>query len=136
MASPEAPAESIPELGRAVIDDVRRLAQLEVRLALEEVKRTVLSALLDIAFFLAAGLFVLYGVAYALLALPWRLDLLTHWWGWVVAGGASFLTALALIVVGALRLRATFRQARSAIDEMKGEAEWLKQLPGRATSSS
>ncbi len=136
MAAQPVPEESIPEIGRALVDDLRRVVQLEIQLVREQALSAVKSAIVDIALFMLAGVFVLIGVTYALLAISWKIGILDKWWGWALSGGVLLLLAALLAFIGARRLMRTIRQTKSTFDDIKGDAEWLKQLPQRAKSSS
>lgn len=128
--------DGIPDIGREIVDDVRRLIGLELRLARAEAKRTVVRFAVEIALFLVAGVFVLLGLTYAILAVPEALGALGHWWGWLATAAAVLLVAALVGGVGALRMRRTIRAVRTTVDHLKGDAEWARQLPKRSKSSS
>ena len=128
--------ESFPELGRALVDDVRRLVQLELQLAREQAVDALKGVAIDAGLFSAAGLLLLFAGVYAIGSAAEALGLLGHWWGWLATAGALIALAGLLAFVGYRRLRGTIARTKATFTEIKGDAVWLRQLPKRDVSSS
>ena len=131
-----APQESIQQIGRDIVDDARRLVQLEVELAKAEAVRAVKGLALEIGLFVVALVFVLFALAYAILAVPESLGALNHWWGWLASAGVMVILAVIIGLIGYSMLRRTLRRAKGSIATLKGDAEWAKALPSRRDSSA
>jgi hypothetical protein len=118
---------------------VRRLVQLEIELArvefTEKAKRAAISAGL-----IGAGLaFLLLAVIYALGALPEHFGPVLFgdsWQGWAVLGLVFFILAVALAVIGGLRLKRIFGETPETVTTVKENLEWARRLTRRSGSSS
>lgn len=136
MATRVKDEESIGTIGRELVDDVRRLVQLEVELAKAQMVQTMKRALLGASLVIAALALLLIALSYAVGAVAEPLGALNHWWGWLATSGTVIAVAVLLAYVGYLRIRKGIKAAQTAVTSIKGDAEWLKQLTKRNSSAS
>jgi hypothetical protein len=128
--------ESIPELGRALVDDVKRMVQLELQLAREQAASAAKGIAVDVGLFSVAGVLLLIAGVYVIGSGAEALGWLGHWWGWLATAGVLVVLAGLIAFVGYRRLRRTIARTKATFGDIKGDAEWLRQLPTRDSSSS
>lgn len=123
-------------IGRAIADDARRMVDLEVQMARLEVQRTVIRArnsILLLSFALTLGL---EASVFWLLALAFSLGLLQHPIGYFLVG-CFFLLLSGLSALLAYRaIRKAVSGTEGAVNSIKEDVEWARQLPSRRASSS
>jgi hypothetical protein len=134
--TPAQDEESIAAIGRTLVDDVRRLVQLEIELAKAQLVQTMKRTMLGAAFIFVALTLLLLALSYALGAAPEALGALDHWWGWLATAGALTIIALLVAFIGYRRIRKGVRTAQTAMTSIKGDAEWLRQLTKRSGSET
>jgi hypothetical protein len=123
--------ENLAAIGRTLVDDVRRLVQLEIELAKAQMLQTLKRTLVGTGLIFVALTFLLLALSYAIGALPEGLGALNHWWGWLATGGALVLLAGFVGFLGYRRIRKGIGTAQTAMESIKGDAAWLKQLTKR-----
>ena len=128
--------ETLSGIGRAIADDARRMVELEMSLARAEAVRTVLRARNSILLVSAGITLVFQASVFWLLALAFALGLLQHPIGYFLVGCFFLLLASVSIVLGYLAIRRAISTAEGAIQGIKGDVEWARQLPSRHASSS
>lgn len=129
--------ESIPTIGREIVDDARRLVQLEIELAKAELVATVKRVAIGAGLLVLALVLLIIAAVYYIGSLPKNLLLLDHWWGWLVTGGALTILAAIVAFIGYRIVMRGVHTATAAAGTIKGDVEWARQLPSRrATSES
>lgn len=128
--------ESVQGIGREIVDDARRMVQLELELAKAELAAMVKRVAVGAGLITVALVLVLFGCVYFIGSLPANLLLLDHWWGWDVTGGALFILAALVGFIGYRFVRRGINTAKATATTIKGDVEWARQLPSRRNSSS
>lgn len=132
----QATDDGIPAIARELVGDARRMVELEIEVAKAEVAATVRRLGFGTALIVGALVFVLIATVFFMGSLAKNLELLDHWWGWDVTGGALLIVAGLLGLVGYVVIRRGINGARRAASTIKGDVEWARQLPSRPASSS
>ena len=128
--------ETFSGLGRAIADDARRMVELEVALARAEAIRTAIRARNSILLLSAAITMTFQASVFWLLALAFALGLLQHPIGYFLVGCFFLLLAALSLLLGFLAIRKAISGAEGAVQGIKGDVEWARQLPSRRVSSS
>jgi putative superfamily III holin-X len=128
--------EGLSDIGRAIADDARRMVELEVALARAEAVRTAVRARNSILLVSAGITLVFQASIFWLLALAFALGLLQHPIGYFLVGCFFLLLAGVAILLGYFTIRRAISGAEGAVEGIKGDVEWARELPSRRVSSS
>jgi hypothetical protein len=120
---------NLGEVAKDTAADVRRLIQLEVRLAVEGLKRQVAGMAVSLATAGAGALFLLFGLLLLLVAAALALSLVIAMWAaFLIVGGGVVLLGALLAGIAVMGLRS---HAAPLPDETKEQltedAKWLLQ---------
>jgi hypothetical protein len=130
--------EDLSALVHRITEDTTRLARLEIELAKEQAKESLIRSLKAGAFLGVAATCALLGIIYALGAAPAAIgSALDHpWLGWLIFGVFLLLIAAICGYVGYRRVMATVRTTKEAVGSFKEDLEWVKELPKRGVERS
>lgn len=131
--------ENLAALGRKVADDAVRLVRAELDLVRAELSAAMRRMAVAIALIATAAVFLLIAVIEAIGALPSWLGpafLGNAWLGWLIVGGAFLLVALALGLLGTMRVRRSLSQGKHTFETIKEDGQWLRALIRRGSSGS
>ena len=118
---------NLGEVAKDTAADVRRLIQLEVRLAVEGLKRQVVGMAVALATAGVGALFLLFGLLLLLVAGALALSLVMAMWAaFLVVGGGIVLVGavLALVAVKGLRSHAAPLPEETK-EQLTEDARWL-----------
>jgi membrane protein len=118
---------SVPDLTKQTAADLKRLAQLEVQLAVEGVKAQARTKALAAAAGAAGLVVALFGVLLAFVAAALALALvLPLWASFLIVGGGLILIAGALGAFAAAGMKARPKPTpREAMDQAKEDVRWV-----------
>jgi Flp pilus assembly protein TadB len=118
---------SVPDLTKQTAADLKRLAQLEVQLAVEGVKAQARKKAVAAAAGAAGAVMALFGLLLALVAAALALALvLPLWASFLIVGGALLLIAGVLGAVAAAGMRARPSPTpKEAVDQAKEDVRWV-----------
>lgn len=128
--------ESFEKIGRGIVDDARRMVDLEVQLAKLEAQRAVIRArnsILLLSFGLTLGF---EASVFWLLALAFALGLLQRPIGYFLVGCFFLLLGGLSALLGFRAIRKAITGTESVVEGLKGDVEWARQLPSRRDISS
>lgn len=136
-AAPHRPPESrlVDDL-RGGLDDLKRLAVMEVDLAKIEAGSAIRRIAIGVGLAVGALIFLYAAFIYGIGSIAEGIGLLDHFWGWLVVMGALVVIAGLLGLTG---LRIALRakdEALATVQSIKGDVEWLRQLATRRSSGS
>ena len=134
MAAPARDEESLAALGRSIVEDATRLARLEIEVAKAQAIASLKRGALAIALFVVASLMLLLMAVFALAALPERFSSTLvgdSWKGWGLTAAAFLVIAVLFALLGLRVLRRTIGATKTTLAGIKGDAEWVRQLPRR-----
>jgi hypothetical protein len=128
--------ENLSGIGREIVDGARRMVELEVALARIHVELTLLRARNGLLV-ASAGISLLFlGLLFWLLALAFALGLLQHPIGYFLSGSFFIILAALAGLFGFRTIRKAVSTTESAVENLKGDVEWARQLPSKHASSS
>jgi hypothetical protein len=119
---------SLGEVAKDTAADVRRLIQLEIRLAIEGVKRQIRGAAVSAATGLAGALFLTFGLLLLLVAGALGLALVVPIWAafLIVGGGVIVLgAALAAGAAAGMKSKAAAPLPPETREQLTEDAQWL-----------
>jgi hypothetical protein len=118
---------SLGEVAKDTAADVRRLIQLEIRLAIEGIKRQVRGAAVSAATGLAGALFLTFGLLLLLVAGALALALIVPIWAaFLIVGGGVVLLGAALAVAAAAGLKSKAAPLPpDTREQLTEDAQWL-----------
>ena len=131
--------EDLAALGRKLVDDTVQLVRAELDLVRAELGEALKRMALAIALIGAAAVFLLIALIEALGALPAWLGPAffgNPWLAWLIVGGALLSIAVALGLVGTMRVRRSLSQGKHTFDTIKEDGQWLRGLIRRGDSGS
>lgn len=121
---------------RGGLDDLKRLAVLELDLAKAEAGATVKRLAIAAGLAVGALLFLYAAFIFGITLIAYVLGAYDHWWGLGITV-VVLLLITALLAFLALRIVKKARtEAASTIKSIKGDVEWLRQLATQRPSSS
>jgi hypothetical protein len=130
--------EDLSALVHRITEDTTRLVRLEIELAKEQAKESIVRSLKAGIFIGVAVTLALLGMIYALGAVPEAIgNALDHQWlGWLIFGTFLLLIAAICGFVGYRRVKATVQTTKEAVSSFKEDFEWVKELPKRGVERS
>jgi uncharacterized membrane protein YqjE len=130
--------EDLSALVHRITEDTTRLVRLEIELAKEQAKESIVRSLKAGIFIGVAVTLALLGMIYALGAVPEAIgNALDHQWlGWLIFGVFLLLIAGICGFVGYRRVKATVQTTKEAVSSFKEDFEWVKELPKRGVERS
>jgi uncharacterized membrane protein YqjE len=120
--------ESIGDLVKGVLSDLRQLMREEIALARVEMREQATRAKLAIAALGTAALALAFGGIFLLLAIAIGLADLLHWPTWAGLLTMAFLLCiggLALLAAGRKRLRTVHAMPEQTVETIKENSEWI-----------
>jgi hypothetical protein len=117
---------SVPDLTKQTVNDLKRLVQLEVQLAVEGMKDNLRLKATAAGAGVAGAIVALFGLQLALVAAALALALvLPIWAAFLIVGGALFLIAAALGAYAAAGMKTKPSPSpREAVDQAKEDVRW------------
>jgi hypothetical protein len=118
---------SLPELAKETASDVKRLIQLEVRLAVEGMKRQLRSSAVYAAAGLTGVLFLVFGLLLLLVGGALALALvLPLWASFLIVGGGVILVGGGLAAAAAAGIRSSSSPVPTETrEQLTEDARWL-----------
>jgi Putative Actinobacterial Holin-X, holin superfamily III len=118
---------SVPDLTKQTVNDLKRLVQLEVQLAVEGMKDNLRLKATGAGAGLGGAVVALYGLQLALVAAALGLALvLPMWAAFLIVGGALFLIAGALAAFAAARMKTKPSPTpQESVDQAKEDVRWV-----------
>jgi Flp pilus assembly protein TadB len=117
---------SVPDLTKQTVNDLKRLVQLEVQLAVEGMKDNLRLKAAGAGAGVGGAVVALYGLQLALVAAALGLALvLPMWAAFLIVAGVLFLIAGALVAFAAARMKTKLSPTpQEAVDQAKEDVRW------------
>ena len=135
--APQRPPEArlVDDL-RGGLDDLKRLAIMEVDLAKLEAGTAIKRVLIAAGLVVGALIFLYAAFIYAIGSLADGVGLLDHFWGWLIVAAALVAVALGLAFIAYRLAMKAKDEALGTFQSIKGDVEWLRQLATQRSSGS
>ena len=135
-APERAPEVRLIDEVRGGLDDLKRLAVMEVDLAKAEAGMAIKRVLIGAGLLVVALLFLYAAFIFGIATVAEVLGAFNHWYGLLITVGVLVLiTALLAFIALRFFLRAK-REGMSTFQSIKGDVEWLRQLATQRSSGS